>query len=196
MTSGYRTPAIRDVIAALDEESGLTHDAWVELGLSLVAERDEVSRRGSDLMWLVGDWLVRGEDQVHRGLKRSRVRDMAVEVTGYSPHTLAMAVSLARKIPPSMRIEDLTWWHHLSVSRLPLEARQRWLRKAAEQGWSARSLRAELRKDAPPPARRDSSHSLIKAVTSLRSTDLPAAALNELRQWLDKCDDERHEQAV
>src|SRR5262245_59221539 len=112
----------RREVTAMQGSSLLTPESWRAVGEQLARQRGSLSHAGSRQMWDVGDWLRDGEDEVFKRLNRSRVRAMAAVLTGYSLHTLGMAVSLARKMDPSMRIEGLTWWHHLAVARLDSQA--------------------------------------------------------------------------
>src|SRR6266566_9882650 len=108
----------RPEVKAVQGRSLLTPETWRAVGEQLARKRGNLGHAGSRQMWDIGDWLRDGEDEVFKQLKRSRVRTMASGITGYSRHTLSMAASLARKMGPSMRIDGLTWWHHLAVARL------------------------------------------------------------------------------
>ena len=124
---------------------GAGERGWREAGRRLSQQRDGLGRRGSRHMWEIGDWLVAGEDQIFRRMKRMKVREVAVSITGYSMRTLKLAVSVARRIDPETRVESLTWWHHLLVAWLDRPRQVRWLTRAEEEGWSAEQLRQQLR---------------------------------------------------
>jgi|SRR5215472_3428527 len=167
-----------------------TPEGWRAMGERLAQQRGTISHMGSRQMWEIGDWLREGEDQVFRQLNRSRVRMMGSAITGYSRHTLNMAVSLARKIGPSMRIEGLTWWHHLAVARLDREAQSEWLTRAAEEGWSIRELRARLSREVP--SGRGSSQRHVRSVVSellrLNREEIPDPLLDQLQRWWEGLD--------
>jgi hypothetical protein len=163
-----------------------TPDEWRNTGAQLAHRRGQSDHHASCQMWAIGDWLRSGEDDIFRHLKRARVRAMAAEITGYSRHTLVMAVSLARKIEPSMRIEELTWWHHLMVARLHCSERQILLIQALEHGWSVKTLREHLRTlgkasgRVREPRRGDRA---VAEIVKLGRDDFEHGRLVELRLW-------------
>jgi hypothetical protein len=143
-------------------------------------------------MWEVGDWLLAGEDDVFKNLNRSRVRELASEVSGYSRHTLRMAVSVARKVDRSVRVDGLTWWHHLCVADGTSDEQRHWLTMAGEAGWSVPRLRSELgaaqrAEDSARHSRRASRRiaRVVRDLLALRRDDVPDELLSQLRQWLD-----------
>jgi hypothetical protein len=170
----------------LDQSGGgiLTHEAWRKAGDALARRRWQMATTGSQQMWEVGDWLVTGEDAVFARLKRTKVRELAADISGYSRHTLTMAVSVARKVPPSVRVDGLSWWHHLAVAKLGSTEQAEWLERAAEQEWTVQTLRDHLR---PPLApRRSRSRRLVGQLTKLTIDDIPEAAIAELRAWVQR----------
>jgi hypothetical protein len=177
-------------VSTLQGRSLLTPDSWRAVGEQLARARGSLSHAGSQQMWDVGDWLRDGEDEVFKRLNRSRVRTMAAAITGYSRHTLSMAVSLARKMGPSMRIEGLTWWHHLAVAGLDAEMQSHWLTRAAEEGWSIRELRARLSSEARAGGRRPGRpvQSVVTELIRLNRDDIPDSLLVQLRQWWEDLD--------
>jgi hypothetical protein len=137
-------------------------------------------------MWAVGDWLLEGEVHILKGKKRSKVRELAAELTGYSTHTLTMAASVARKVDPSMRIDGLSWWHHLAVAQLASEEQARWLVRAAEDDWSVARLREELRDSSPMTARPSMTRRadwLVSQLVRLTRDEIPDGVLTELHRW-------------
>ncbi|TMC08211.1 MAG: DUF1016 domain-containing protein [Chloroflexi bacterium] len=172
----------------VETTTDLTPSAWREAGRQIAADRHGVARRASNQMWVVGDWLLRGEDQVFANLNRRRVRMLASEVTGYSRHTLTMAVSLARRFRPGGRVDGLTWWHHLLVAKLSETEQEAWLTRAAEEEWSVRTLRERLRDAAviarKPPALRP--ERLVSELTRWRRSELPEPTVEELRRWWER----------
>lgn len=161
---------------------------WRMTGAKLRHQREGVLASGSRQMWSVGDWLMAGEDDVFRRMKKQTIRKWAAEITGYSQHTLVMAVSVARKIDPTARVDGLSWWHHLAVARLPKDDQARWLCQAAELGWSVRELRTRLARSGHTSSRSRPRRGelLIKQVVALRPGEVEEHLLAQLHDWLDE----------
>jgi hypothetical protein len=161
---------------------------WRMTGARLRRERENVDSSGSRQMWNVGDWLVAGEDDVFRRMKKQMIRKWASQITGYSQHTLVMAVSVARKIDATQRVDGLSWWHHLAVARLPAPEQARWLCEAAERGWSIRELRERLARSGHTSSRRRPRRGelLIKQVVALSPGEVEEDLLVQLTDWLDR----------
>jgi hypothetical protein len=173
--------------AMTDGQKPLTSDEWQNVGRSLATRRERLAGGASRQMWEIGDWLRSGEEQVFRNLNRSRVRELASELSGYSRHTLRMAVSVARRVDPSVRVDGLSWWHHLCVANRTAEEQQHWLTRAAEEGWPVAALRKEVRRagvdsghprrSTPRPAR------VVGDLLMLRRDDIPDDLIDSLRRW-------------
>ena len=163
----------------------VTPQQWRDLGASIAGQRHQMDGQASRQMWAVGDWLLQGEDEVYAQLNRRRVRTLAAEITGYSVHTLAMAVSLARRVPPAVRVDGLTWWHHLLIGKLPTAEQEAWLCRAAEEGWSAAVLRKRLRAASVIAGRPSSRRSdrLVSQLTMWKRSEMSDYALGQLREW-------------
>jgi hypothetical protein len=177
-------------VAGLTGVSGqLSQESWRSVGRSLADRRSGLRGSASRQMWEVGDWLVAGEDVLFRNLNRTRVRQLAAELTGYSRHTLTMAVSVARKVDASVRVDGLSWWHHLCVADRPANEQMEWLTRAAEEGWSIAMLRAELRRQGGSGRARRASprraNRVVRDLLTLRREDLPEELLEQLRRWWD-----------
>lgn len=163
-------------------------EEWRMTGARLRHQREGVLASGSRQMWSVGDWLMSGEDDVFKRVKRQTIRKWAAEITGYSQHTLAMAVSVARKVDPTVRVDGLSWWHHLTVARLPSAEQAHWLCQAAERGWSVRELRARLARSgcASSRSRPRRGELLIKQVVALGPGEVEEHLLAQLHDWLER----------
>jgi hypothetical protein len=173
---------------AVVTSTDLTPSEWRELGRQIAGDRHQVTRRASQQMWAVGDWLLQGEDQVFMHLNRRRVRVLASEVTGYSRHTLTMAVSLARRFRPDTRVDGLSWWHHLLVAKLGEAEQEAWLIRAAEEEWSVRTLRERLR-GASVIASKSSGlqpDKLVSELTRWKRSEISERMVEQLRQWWDR----------
>lgn len=167
----------------LPRRLGLSPETWRDVGIRLGMRSQDHQRSGSSLMWDVGDWMVRGEDDVFHTMKKRAVREMAADITGYSRHTLAMAASLSRKFQLGSRMSGLTWWHHLVVAHLGESDRSRWLLRAVEEGLSAKALREELRLAGIASTRQRPIRSLVKQFLKLRRDDIDQATVDELADW-------------
>lgn len=168
-----------------DESVGAGEGGWREAGRRLSQQRDGLGRRGSRHMWEIGDWLVVGEDQIFRRMKRMKVREVAAGVTGYSMRTLKLAVSVARRIDPEARVESLTWWHHLLVAWLDRPSQVGWLTRAVEERWSAEQLRQQLRVAGliAGPRTRPRAERLIAEVIKLDRGEITDDMAVELTRW-------------
>jgi hypothetical protein len=160
--------------------------AWRHAGAELASRYRQLQGTGSRQMWDVGDWLVAGEEQVFRAMTRVAVRELASRITGYSRHTLAMAASVSRKVDPSIRIDGLTWWHHLAVARLGAAQQSEWLVRAAELEWSVRTLREHLRRASGNGATGSHSAELVQQLVRLRREQIPDALVPRLRDWWER----------
>ena len=151
----------------------------------MAQQRSELMGSGSRHMWEIGDWLVDGEDHVLRHMKRIKVRELAASITGYSAHTLKMAVCVARRVEPAIRVDGLSWWHHLLVAWLEPTDQVDWLTRAAEEGWSVDNLRARLRDAGLILRPRSAAHvrRLITELVKLRRDEIPAGLVEELARW-------------
>ena len=102
----------------------------------------------SSAAFVIGDWLVYGEDHF-RGQKRlpgfevesissrrvsSEVYDEALRLTGLDRSTLVTYAYVARRVPASLRNEQLSWEHHKAVARLEPHQQTKWLEIAMKEG--------------------------------------------------------------
>lgn len=82
---------------------------------------------------LIGDWLVYGQTQFTSPTARKAARvsaddyAAAVEATGLDHTTLATYAYVARRVPQSVRHENLSWVHHKVVAKLEQDSQSRWL---------------------------------------------------------------------
>lgn len=111
-----------------------TMEQWVQVGKNLKAAEEA-------LPWLIGRWLVLGEEEFGKklaqggalavGYKIQTIRDYArvYRQNAGRPALLAVPHSLLREVTP-----------------LPIEEREAWVKKAHEGKWSERRLHLELGK--------------------------------------------------
>lgn len=105
---------------------------WLRIG-------QQVALIGDSSSWWLGDWLVYGQDKFP-----DRYRQ-AMASTSLDYQTLRNYAWVARRFPPSLRREKLSFGHHATVASLAEPERQAWLERAVQLGWSVRQLRACLR---------------------------------------------------
>lgn len=100
--------------------------------LSQIADRERGNR------WWLGDLLAFSEGREH-GVT---YREWAAR-TGLDVDTLYNRASLAKAVPPSVRLpeDQLSWAKHRPVAALSEEHQGKWLNLAAEEGWSEGKLR-------------------------------------------------------
>lgn len=116
---------------------------------SLAPRLNEASRC---IGFLIGDWLVYGQTQFASTTAKKAARvstddyAAAVEATGLDHTTLATYAYVARRVPRSLRHENLSWEHHKVVAKLEEGQQARWLKVAADSGEriSTRRLRKSI----------------------------------------------------
>lgn len=102
----------------------------------------------SSAAFVIGDWLVYGEDHF-RGQPRlsgfadepigtrrvsSDIYNEALRLTGLDRSTLITYAYVSRRVPSSLRNEQLSWEHHKAVAKLNEDGQQRWLQIAQDKG--------------------------------------------------------------
>ena len=117
----------------------------------------------SSAAFVIGDWLVYGEDHF-RGQSRlpgfeeeaiasrrvnAKIYDAALRLTGLDRTTLGTYAYVARRVPSSLRNEQLSWEHHKAVAKLEAQEQTKWLEVASgspegEATVSTRRLRKSI----------------------------------------------------
>ncbi len=102
----------------------------------------------SSAAFVIGDWLVYGEDHF-RGQQRlpgfekesvgsrkvsPEIYQEALRLTGLDRTTLMTYAYVARRVPSSLRNEQLSWEHHKAVAKLTVDQQKQWLEIAETQG--------------------------------------------------------------
>ena len=95
----------------------------------------------SSLQWVIGDWLVYGEDAY--GEKYAQATSMW---PGRTIERLKRYAWASECIPQCLRKQNLSWSHHLEVGNLKTADQKMWLDKAEIKGWTTRELRKKIRK--------------------------------------------------
>lgn len=107
----------------------LSFEEWAALALRL----NEASRC---IAFLIGDWLIYGEAHFAKPGKQparrvhSAAYERAIAATGLDRSTLITYAYVARRVPASLRNEDLSWEHHKAVAKLEAREQTRWLKTA------------------------------------------------------------------
>jgi len=111
----------------------MTFDDWLNVGMAL-------SEMTKAIHWWVGDWVNAGE--ARWGERYAQ----ALGATEFVYGTLANDAWVTRRVPFSLRNENLSWTHHVVVAALDtLDERREWLEMAAANDWSTRTLREKIR---------------------------------------------------
>ena len=115
--------------------------------------------------WWIGDWIRFGE------AKYGEKYTEALERTGFQEVTLRNDVWVAGRFEMSRRRDILSWSHHQTVAHLEPAEQDKWLAKAADEGWSV----VELRKAIHPPKK-----------PKIPSVDSVVSKLNKLGEDISK----------
>ena len=135
-------PGLRLARNSLELPRGLSYEDWQGVVLQLAKWYESIE-------WWVGDALAYGENEYGECYWQI---EHALQEAGFTRTrgTLWNYASVSRRVPPSLRNEELSWSHHLEVAKIKDPDRQRdLLRRAAENGWKVRRLRAEVNRPVP-----------------------------------------------
>jgi len=112
----------------------ISFEEWSEIGLKL-------STMQLGLQWAIGDWWAYG----YREYGDRRAIDV-VKKLPYTFQSLMNIGSVARRVPPSLRNEALSFSHHTAVAPLEHEDQKQLLERAAEEKWSVKKLRDAIKR--------------------------------------------------
>lgn len=133
------TPAsqrIRFTRIGIEFAPDVTFDEWAAIA-------DKIGEATRSLGFIVGDWLVFGEDRFARqqelpGMKLDptprRVDQTGsdyqrvITATGLDATTLQNYIYVSRNVPHRLRSEKLSWEHHKAVAKLKPAEQQRWIK--------------------------------------------------------------------
>jgi hypothetical protein len=102
------------------------------------------------MAFVVGDWLVYGEDKFDSRKRQGRADperyELACRATGIDYAVLRNYAYVSRRVSLSLRNDRLSWEHHRAVAKLSQDEQERWLDVAAkpEANVSSRRLRASI----------------------------------------------------
>ncbi len=160
-----------------------TFEEWEMVGRAL-------KKIESGLQFAIGDWLLDGERRW--GEKYTE----AAALVGYKAKTLRQLVWVCRQVHLSLRIDKLTFGHHVLVAGMPADQQIMWLERAADAtpSWSINRLRLEIARGERAPAldwyvdvalpKLDSFFKLIKGASNDERLEL-AAELRRRADWLE-----------
>ena len=113
----------------------ITIDEWGACEPILRHEMDSVTRRQTWVQFAYGDWLNYGE--AHFG--ENEIWNV-IDPNKYDPHTLKNFQTVARRVHPSRRRENLTYSHHVAVAPLEASAQVKLLDEAEQTNLSAAAI--------------------------------------------------------
>jgi len=129
----YRFRGLEFSRTGFEIPSDISADDW----LAIFHELTSMERA---LQWAIGDLIV------HAETVWGQTYDEIAEITGYSKNTLPDFAYVARHIRFSLRHENLTFSHHKEVASLKSDkTKAKWLKRAADNGWSVRELRQQIK---------------------------------------------------
>jgi len=129
----YRFGRVGLTPVGLDLPEDVSLDEYTEVGRLLLDV-------GSRIQWLLGDWIVYG-DQWEYGETYAAL----AEEFGYEVGTLHTYAWVCREVDFSTRVENLSFSHHREVAKYEPEMQRRLLQMAVENGWSAKEFNKRIR---------------------------------------------------
>lgn len=119
-------------------EGELSLEQWAEIG-------QRIGRASTAFQLAVGDWLVYGQEHFEGapafpGMERkagrvgSELLDYACELTKIDRAVLSNYAYTARKVPCSLRNEQLTYQHYVVLAKLPELEQSEWIDLATANG--------------------------------------------------------------
>ena len=106
---------VTDYGLILPEE--MTMNEWVRTGKQLYKSFATLERGAISIMWWIGDFMNYGENRFTK-----EAYNQAESSFGFKYQTIANAKYVAKKIPPSLRKETITFSHYAALASLPPEA--------------------------------------------------------------------------
>lgn len=136
-------------------ELALPNAVITENGMSLVINdnvtKEELRQIGKTLKTIesansfwIGDWINSNWGKYERG----KYDD--AEKLGFEKETLQVYGSVASSVKSLIRIKDLSWSHHQTVSKFPEKEQKEWLQQAVDNNWSVRDLKKAIRESLKP----------------------------------------------
>jgi hypothetical protein len=179
-------PKVQASTTGLEIDGPLSFEEWSALAPNL-----GTSLRS--LAFVVGDWLVYGEDTFEKQLLLPGMEDdhtdspriaearynAARDATGIDRAVLAHYAYVSRRVPREHRNEHLSWEHHKAVARLRPSEQREWLERAAspDDRLTSRRLRVSIIRGEVVPTERLAAPAAEQGVT----THIPS--INRLGAW-------------
>lgn len=129
--SGLNLPGVYSR-CGLELPENLDFDDWQNIGLKLATIQRAT-------LWWWGDWLNYGERRY------GEMYSQALDASEYEPQSLRAAKYVASRIELLSRLNNLSWSHHYEVAKFEPDLQDKWLRQAAEHGWSRKELRQQIK---------------------------------------------------
>ena len=130
------TERIRFTRTGLELAKDVTLEEWASVA-------DKLGEASRSLGFIVGDWLVFGQDRFgsQQGLpgiaptprrvnKTSSDYQRIIAATGLDATAITAYIYVARNVPHRLRSEKISWEHHRAVAKLPCHEQQRWIKLA------------------------------------------------------------------
>lgn len=110
--------------------SDMDVEDWMDIGMRLQHTRESMK-------FYLGDWILFGEASF------GEMYAQAIDATGFDYDYLKNIVYVCRNVPLSLRSDQLSFYHHQIVAPAPKDMQEKFLKKAVEDGLTAKELRAE-----------------------------------------------------
>ncbi len=102
---------------------------------------DFINRAVKASAWWAADWVAYGES---REDWQDKI-DQLVDAEFFTEGTLKQYRYVAQNVPPSRRLDGVSFSVHAEVAGLDAKEQREWLARAKDHGWSKRELRAAIR---------------------------------------------------
>lgn len=102
---------------------------------------DFIERVEKASAWWAADWIAYGESRADW----AEAIDALVDIDKFSEATVNQYRYVAKNVPPSRRLEGVSFSVHSEVASLDARDQGAWLEKARLNGWTQREIRSEIR---------------------------------------------------
>ena len=109
----------------------VSYEEWEHIGKGL-------SLFHKAIHWITGDWLRFGSENYPEKWSQ------AIDITGFSYHTLQNDAWVASRIPPSRRRKNLSWGIHAELAKLEPAEQEIWFKKIEDENLTIADVRARL----------------------------------------------------
>ncbi len=102
---------------------------------------DFIERAEKASAWWAADWIAYGESRPDW----KEVIEHLIDIGSYTEASVKQYRYIAQNVPPSRRLEGVSFSVHSEVAGLDAKDQRKWLEKAKDHGWTARETRNEIR---------------------------------------------------